>query len=169
MTKSKDSWVSILLYILIGVLIFGLIRRTWKALLVSLFIGFLIVLLFPNFLLSDVISSNDLPLSHISDNNWKAIQSEQIIMAAGMCYFFYLAFLLFTGRLLSTLFDDKFSRALREAEKISEEPGMKERQIQNAKNSTELKDEMDDFCKKYPDSYLCKRDGSKSRITDIEY
>lgn len=165
MTKSKNSWVSILLYLIVGVIIFGLIRRTWKALLLCLVLGFFIVLAFPNIFLSDIMTSDSLQSSQLTEEDWQSIHTEQIFMSAGMCYSVYLAFLLVSGRFWSTVLNDKFSRALRDAEKVSEEdPAIDAELKQYAKDSEDLKNEFNDFCKNYPDSFLCK-DKIKSRYT----
>lgn len=71
--------------------------------------------------------------------------------------------------LLKIIGGGKFRRALRDAEKITDEaPGLKAEIQQFAKDSRELKDDMERFCKNYPESPLCSGKG-KSSITNIEH
>lgn len=106
----------------------------------------------------------------ISDNEtMQSLIPQQIGMAAGMFYAIYLFYLLITGRLIETLIGSRFERSMRDAEKVvNDDPGMKDQLKKFSQDSQKLNQDMDDFCRKYPDSPLCKSSG-KSSITDVEY
>ncbi len=170
MEKSKGSLLGVLLYFLLVIVLLGLIRRTWKALLVCLILGFVLVIIFPNIFLADIIPSDTFYSTPLSEEELNSIRAEQMFMTAGMCYFMYLAFLLLTGRLLTTLLNDKFSSALRDAEKVAEEdPGMEARIQQFSKDSEKLKVDMEEFCKRFPDSPLCDKGRSRGGFYEAEY